>query len=132
MFSTPSSFLMLLLVLLQLIAPLVHAHSDEYTAKHGIHLPGYEHHNTQNENPLFQAITQTPLSDASIISIATGIIYQKTFSNAPILTYIAGKSHLLKTAAQHKSLVFTPPQNILLPVSNYHKSFSTRAPPAHR
>ena len=42
MFSIQRSFLVIVLTLLQCIAPLVHAHASEHIAKQGLHLPGFE------------------------------------------------------------------------------------------
>jgi hypothetical protein len=42
MFSIQRSFLVIVLTMLQCIAPLVHAHASEHIAKQGLHLPGFE------------------------------------------------------------------------------------------
>ena len=42
MFSIQRRFLIIVLTLLQLIAPLVHAHASEHILKQGLHVPGLE------------------------------------------------------------------------------------------
>jgi hypothetical protein len=72
-------YLVTLLVLLQLIAPLVHAHTGEQVVSQGIHLPGLERYvrfqsqATSSNDALCQAIVFYNDSDGLVVGIHTGL-----------------------------------------------------------
>lgn len=72
--------LIILLVLLQLVAPLVHAHSGQQESPEGIHLPGLEFVNDQEIDVVFSTASAHSNYDGTIISISSGIQYKKLSS----------------------------------------------------
>jgi hypothetical protein len=57
MFSTLRKFLVIFLMMLQFIAPLVHAHASEHRLKLGLHVPGLEHYGAEHNTPIVQMKT---------------------------------------------------------------------------
>ena len=51
MFTTLRKFIVIFLVLLQLIAPLVHAHAGEDISNTGLHVPGLEMYSVDRQSP---------------------------------------------------------------------------------
>lgn len=120
--------LIMLLVLLQLVAPLVHAHSEQDESPEGIHLPGLEFVTGHDKGVVFSTTTSHTDYDGTIISVSSGIQY-KNFSRASV-----EKVYLLTKNTQHNTA------NCLLELSCLlegliiqHKIFlqsgSPRAPP---
>lgn len=66
-----------LLILLQLFAPLVHAHVHEHFASQGLHLPGLESHVLAHEIPVLQAVHCDFDTNNLMVSVNTGIKDQK-------------------------------------------------------
>ncbi|CAA9889509.1 conserved exported hypothetical protein [Candidatus Methylobacter favarea] len=56
MVSLSRKFLILLLAMLQLIAPLVHAHAGEKTWSFGLHVPGLELYGIEHDGAMLQAV----------------------------------------------------------------------------
>ena len=62
-----------LLVLLQLIAPLVHAHSEAKYAPAGIHLPGLEYVQADHQTSTIKANALLCVSEGVIVGIGSGL-----------------------------------------------------------
>ncbi|MEQ1635096.1 MAG: hypothetical protein ABL903_00300 [Methylococcales bacterium] len=73
MFILSRNFLVILLVLLQLFAPLVHAHVGKHFTSAGIHLPGLESRTVGVEAPTLQALDCNFSSSNLIVSIEAGV-----------------------------------------------------------
>lgn len=75
MILTMRRYLLVLLVLLQMIAPLVHAHSGSDFARFGLHLPNLEIYSVADNqsSPAFQSLDYLTSSDDAIVSICAGI-----------------------------------------------------------
>lgn len=65
-----------LLVLLQLIAPLVHAHSEAIDTVCGIHLPGLEYVQSELKMQAIQANSSSNVVEGVIVGIGSGIEYK--------------------------------------------------------
>lgn len=71
-------FLVTFLVLLQFIAPLVHAHTSEETLSQGVHVPGLEHYaqssntNSFHENLLCKVSAFCNHIDGIVVGVDTG------------------------------------------------------------
>ncbi|MGR9116161.1 MAG: hypothetical protein ACU85E_10375 [Gammaproteobacteria bacterium] len=65
--------LVIILALLQSIAPLVHAHTSEQTAVTGLHIPGLEFYSDAQTLPEIQALAQALTDECLIIGIDSGI-----------------------------------------------------------
>lgn len=81
MIFSPTKLLITLLALLQLLAPLMHAHASGEPSDHGVHIPRLEHFNVKNNTSDSLAL-QYPLSNEStIVSVGAAIKQSKLFSN---------------------------------------------------
>lgn len=56
MFTTLRKFTVIFLAILQLIAPLVHAHAGEKVSSLGLHVPGLERYDVEHEAFMFQTV----------------------------------------------------------------------------
>ncbi|MBF6650545.1 hypothetical protein [Methylobacter sp. BlB1] len=73
MFSALRVYLIFFLALLQLIAPLVHAHAGENLSNKGLHVPGLEMYTAEQHAFLSQPTNHIAGSEALIISVDAGI-----------------------------------------------------------
>ena len=81
MFSKLRKFLVIVLMMLQFIAPLVHAHASEHCLKLGLHVPGLEHYGDAHATTLAQ-IPQHVCADGMIVGVETGLEQNGTTSQA--------------------------------------------------
>lgn len=102
------------LMLLQVIAPLTHAHAGKDNAKTGLHIPGLETFSSADNLPRFQTADDYSSSDNVLFGVGAGIKQsQKALSADP------GDSHYL-----FQSIALVPS-----PLSAFNTSFSPRSPP---
>lgn len=73
MISRLRKFLLIILVLLQFVAPLVHAHSDSKTALNGLHLPEFEVLLIHYDTPSLQLDNYHFDCEHAVVSIGSGI-----------------------------------------------------------
>ncbi len=127
--STPTHLLFLILALLQLVAPLVHAHTGEESSAQGLHLPGYEHYNVNHDTPEFHALSHACAEEHSIISVGTGIKHKKNASD-PASQYCLPIERFEPNLTIHSSL--SPPHPLTqTPISAVHYFLlPSRAPPS--
>jgi hypothetical protein len=74
MFPTLRNFLIIFLTILQLFAPLVHAHASEIHTNDGFHVPGLEHYSSHHESPAY--IKAPPLQacvDGVLVGVGLGL-----------------------------------------------------------
>ncbi len=124
-------FLLIFLSLLQLVAPLVHAHSGNNFAQFGLHLPSFEvysYRHTAN-TPALQATDPHNHSESGIVSISTGIKNQQhSLDDLPPLLYFPPYPPLISPALSSHQINFSPPQ--LHSTKTFaHSPQSPRAPP---
>ncbi len=80
MFSTLRKFLVIFLTLLQLIAPLVHAHASEPGSRQGLHIPGLEHYSAGSDTLTAQLKTSAynVAVDGIIVGVDLGLKQNRT------------------------------------------------------
>lgn len=123
--------LLVLLGLLQLVAPLVHAHSGNHFAQFGLHLPNFEIYSAVNEQqaPALQSVDYLANLNDAIVSISTGIKNQhNSVDDLSPLLYFPPPSFAFSVALNSCEINFSPQQ------THRTKSFlyspqSPRAPP---
>jgi hypothetical protein len=123
--------LVLLLVLLQLFAPLVHAHVDKHFSTAGLHLPGLEIHAfAKNDAPVVQALPCVYSNNNLIVSIDTGIKdkHLKKVSTDNTDAYIYPPTLLLQRLALVTEIFYSPERNLRVH-SFYTPPYAPRAPP---
>ena len=128
MFSTPSKILTILLVLLQLIAPLVHAHATEDSSKIGFHLPEFEHLNTHHDSSAVDSAHSTETDHCLIINIETGIKQKKTDGDNAISAAFLPQSFTFNVLIK-QILINAPPLNQALHPNTSIRIQPSRAPP---
>lgn len=130
MILTTRRYLLVLLGLLQLVAPLVHAHSGNNFARFGLHLPNLEIYSAVNEQqaPTLQPVDDLSLDDA-IVSISTGIKNQQNDADdLSLLLYFPPNPVSISLALSSYEINFSPqpPHRLKTLV---HSPQSPRAPP---
>ena len=129
MFSSPIKFLIILLASLQLVAPLVHAHTGEEHSSQRVHLPEFEHFSLSNDSQVFQALTASLSVDASsIISIGSAIKHKKAFTGHKTPYSLPAENANFKSATRHCSIHNALQQQAQIPARHYHL-LPVRAPP---
>ena len=73
MFTTLRKFLVIFLAMLQLFAPLVHAHTGNKTSDLGLHVPGLEMYGVDHEALMSQAISHDFSSAGTVVGVDAGI-----------------------------------------------------------
>jgi hypothetical protein len=82
MFSALRVYLIFFLALLQLIAPLVHAHAGENLSNKGLHVPGLEIYAAERHAFLSQPTNHIAGSEALIIGVDAGIKHNQAQADA--------------------------------------------------
>jgi len=131
MFSALRKFLFIFLAILQLIAPLVHAHAGEKVSDLGLHVPGLEMYGVKHDALMSQAVNYEFNSDGIIVGVDAGM--KDGQDNAVVDLddnhYLHQQGALFKTALSPFDTNFSPQPaqfvcRLLIP------SLSPRAPPA--
>jgi hypothetical protein len=73
MFSTLRKFLVIFLAILQLIAPLVHAHAGEKISDLGLHVPGLEMYGVEHHPLVYEAVNYDSSSEGIIVGVDAGM-----------------------------------------------------------
>ena len=129
-------YLVVILVLLQFIAPLVHAHTREHGLSHGLHIPGLEVYEDFSSQDALVSVKACSLGDGQVVSVGTGlgidIAMQRLHKIPADLDY---DYYLPLQAVVFKTVVFTfttmpATQSASLPAQSAHVAHSSRAPPA--
>ncbi len=131
MFSALRKFLFIFLAILQLIAPLVHAHAGEKVSDLGLHVPGLEMYGVKHDALMSQAVNYDFNSEGIIVGVDAGM---KDGQDNVVVDlddnhYLHQQSALFKTALSPFDTNFSPQPaqfvcRLLIP------SLSPRAPPA--
>jgi hypothetical protein len=123
--------LLILLGLLQLVAPLVHAHSSHQFSQFGVHLPTLEIYSTPHYQrfPTLQAADYSVNVDDAIVSISTGIKNQPlSVDNLSPLLYFPPHPTTISLVLDSCKINFSPQR--LQPTKTFvHSPQSPRAPP---
>jgi len=135
MFSIQRSFLVIVLTMLQCIAPLVHAHASEHIAKQGLHLPGFELSGSEHFAsiaPEMKSLQNHVSIDGMIIVIDIGVKRNqyKHWITSDSNYYLHQQDVVFNVGASKVDTNYSPLVNQInfLSLSSVH---SSRAPPAH-
>lgn len=125
-------FLVISLVLLQCIAPLVHAHAGKQVAAIGVHLPGLEIYDFQHSDAVLQSADFGVDSDAIIVGVNTGINQQSVLlsDNSDDEKYLLQAVPKVQRIAFIEHTVNFSPHVIPIVQNLISTSYSPRAPPA--
>lgn len=131
MLTVSRKYLILVLAILQLCAPLVHAHTGENSPNHGLHIPGLELYGINQHAPDIQNVNVDWNAEGLLITVDAGIknphdiAIEKTSHSFAILP-----SGQLQAKALPKNDGNFFPQRQLLSFQRHHSTVSPRAPPA--
>jgi len=131
MFTTLRKFTVIFLAILQLIAPLVHAHAGEKNSDFGLHIHGLEMHGVEHDTLVFHAVNYDFNSEGIIVGIDAGM------KNKQVNTVVdIDNSHYLHQQASVFNAAISPfdtnfsPQPTQFVCRLFIPSLSPRAPPA--
>lgn len=131
MFSTLRRSTVIFLAILQLIAPLVHAHAGEKIPDLGLHVPGLEIYGADYESPISEAISHDLSLEGIIVSIDAGMKHKQANADAD-----PDDSHFPHQQASVFNVAISPfdinfsPQSQQFVCRLSIPSLSPRAPPA--
>ncbi|MDO9047037.1 MAG: hypothetical protein Q7U66_04775 [Methylobacter sp.] len=131
MFSALRKFLFIFLAILQLIAPLVHAHAGEKNSDFGLHIHGLEMHGVEHDALVFHAVNYDFSSEGIIVGIDAGMKSKQVNTVAD-----SNNSHYLHQQASAFNAAISPfdtnfsPQPTQFVCRLFIPSLSPRAPPA--
>lgn len=124
-------YLLVLLGLLQFVAPLVHAHSGNNFAQFGLHLPNLEIYSTVNQYqaPALQSVDYLAGLNDAIVSISSGIQNQQNDEDdlSPLL-YFPPHPVTVSVALSSCKINFSP-QLLQISKTFVYSPQSPRAPP---
>lgn len=115
MISSFRLFLFVWLVLLQCVAPLVHAHAGESRIKIGLHVPGLEIYGAATAALKGETVVAYASSDSILFGVDTGI---KQSQNSP------------STDTQNSPYLHQAMMGGIPPLKAFNFQFSPQAPPA--
>jgi hypothetical protein len=126
------TFIIFFLVLLQLIAPLVHAHTGEQIFNTGLHIPGLEaldHAHNSDTTPLLQSASAHN-SEGLLIGINTGLKVKHSTvlddNDSPV--YVTPTGAVIKTTLSEFDNNFSP-QPLPPAIQALISAHPARAPP---
>lgn len=125
MFTTLRKFIIIFLALLQLIAPLVHAHAGENILTRGLHVPGLEMYSVDHDTQMSQAISH----DGFMIGVDVGMKDKKMNADLTNSHYLPQQISVFNLALSPFDHNFTPQAQQFI-CRLFIPSLSPRAPPA--
>jgi hypothetical protein len=117
------------LAILQLIAPLVHAHAGEKVPDFGLHVHGLEMHGVEHDALAFQAIDYDFHSDGVIVGVAAGMKDKQVIVDLDNGHYLHQQAPVFNAAISPFDTNFSP-QSQQFVYRLFIPSLSPRAPPA--
>ncbi|WP_051384080.1 hypothetical protein, partial [Methyloglobulus morosus] len=121
----------IVLALLQLFAPLVHAHTGSNSFNHGLHIPGLESYRAAQNTPVIQSVDVDWDSDGLLIVVDAGIKNpQDIFIESADPSYVLLPSDQLRIAALPKYDSNFSPQRQPFVFRRFPSTHPSRAPPA--
>ncbi len=131
MLSSPIKFLIILLALLQFVAPLVHAHTGVQHSSQNVHLPKFEYLSVNSDSsPVFQALTALYYIDASsIITVGSAIQHKKNITHHSTPYFLPANPFFIISVVQQHSIKHPPIQQSYIQARHYYL-FPARAPPS--
>ena len=132
MFSTLRKFIVIVLTMLQFIAPLVHAHASEHGSKQGLHVPGLEHYGAEHNTLTAQmkALQYNICVDGMVVGVDLGLKQSGTNpqSDSDNNYYLHQQTVVFKTAVSRFDANFSP-QSQQFAYPAFIPAHSPRAPP---
>lgn len=130
MFLSLRKFLVIFLALLQLIAPLVHAHASEKSSIAGLHVPGLEGYAADHDALMFEAASYYAGAEGIIVGIDAGIKqnHAKPLADPDNSYYLPQQTVVFKTTLSPFDNNFSP-QSPPFVAQLFSPSHSPRAPP---
>ena len=123
--------LIILLVLLQLVAPLVHAHSGQVERSAGIHLPGLEFVTASDKSPFLSTTPSSPVKHyGTLVSVSSGIQH-KNFSRASAQEFNRVATDIHYYAVNSRQELICLPDGFIIPCKTYLHPDFPRAPPSN-
>ena len=119
----------MLLALLQLGTPLVHAHTGEYDPHGGIHIPELEFLNADNEEATLQAAISHSTSQGIVIDVSSGMKFNTIALDSPEYQYIDRVITYFINQQILKEINFSPQISISFS-QTFQRPSIPRAPPA--
>ena len=131
MFSTLRKFLVIFLAILQLIAPLVHAHAGEKVSDLGLHVPGLEMYGVDHHALVSQTVSHDSSSEGIIVGVDAGMKDRHVNAAADLDNshYLHQQIPAFKAAISPFDTNFSP-QAAQFVCRLFIPSLSPRAPPA--
>jgi hypothetical protein len=130
MFLSLRTFIIVFLVMLQFIAPLVHAHTGEKIFDKGLHLPGLEAYESSQDLATLQMSSYHVDSEGVLVGINTGLKAKQstTLDDSDVQVYITPPAVILKATLFQFDSNFSPHlQHIVVQTLAF--AHSARAPP---
>ena len=136
MFSLLRTPIIVFLVLLQLFAPLVHAHTGEQIFTTGLHVPGLEAYvdapSAKQTTAILRAASQQTDAEGILVDINTGLKakHSKALDNTDTPLYITPDAVAITATLSEYDCNFSPqPQQTIAQL--FAIAHSARAPPQH-
>lgn len=120
-------FLVVLLVVLQGILPLVHAHTGPESLQKGLHIHGFEAFNATISDCAFQAVDQDLAADEAIVYVESAI--KQSVDNYSGLGFYIPVALVSFSFPQHTPLLSFSPQALDLILVSLIEPHGSRAPP---
>jgi hypothetical protein len=123
-------FLVVLLVLLQSAAPLVHAHTGGKVSQYGLHLHEFEALHLVADSVALTAFGHAISADSSIVDLGSAIKQQTTTDDHSFSFYLFGNDPVFAIARDSDVINFSPHISgfVLEPFLSHNTS---RAPPLY-
>lgn len=122
-------FLIVLAVLLQSAAPLVHAHIGGEASLSGLHLHEFETLHLASHGPAFEHVGQSVDAESCIVDLGAAIKEQKTSDESAPFLYPFDTASTIITSRIAKIVNFSPHSPGFVP-EPFVSSNTSRAPPA--
>ena len=119
-----------LLVLLQFIAPLVHAHTGEKSFSLGLHIPGLESYRLDQNIPVLQNVNHDWDSEGVLVGVDAGIKSTQDFLADNTESSFALPSAQLSLSKLPENDSNFSPQSQSFSFQRHLSTISPRAPPA--
>ncbi|MEE9337206.1 MAG: hypothetical protein V3U87_03935 [Methylococcaceae bacterium] len=119
MFSPTSKLLIILLALLQLVAPFTHAHSHGESTENGLHIPGLEYLTTVKDSSDFLSIDHPLISECTVISVGAAIKQNKVLSDTTLDFYLPEKDFSVNFVFKGTSIVIDYPMSEPISIAHY-------------
>lgn len=131
MLSVHRKSLIIVLAMLQLFAPLLHAHTGGKNFTQGLHLPGLESYPINQDAPVLQNVNVDWDSDGLLIVVDAGIkTPHDIFVISTESSFVLLPSDQLRVSTLPENDTNFPPQRQSFSFQRFPPLFSPRAPPA--